>query len=386
MQLSVIIVNYNVKYFLEHCLLSVIKACRNISAEILVADNHSTDGSKTYLEPKFPSVRFFWNTDNPGFAAANNQMLAKATGQYILFLNPDTIVAEDCFEKCIGFFSAVPDCGALGVRMTDGSGTFLRESKRSLPGLLSGFCKSIGYGDLYYAAHLPEKENNKTAVLAGAFMMLSREAIERTKGFDENFFMYGEDVDLSYRVTQAGLFNYYFAGTTIIHFKGESTAKQSSFYLQHFYGAMSLFAKKHYRRKGFYYPVMMAGIAVSKMIAQWKNKRSLTKTAHEQLPPTVTVIGGNEEDIEHAENILRQAKEIKNIRKKIINVQEPVRLSAEESNGTVIFCEGALSNKSIIEALEHIPKTCTALFCKEGAASIIGSNRKDTNGIIIAMS
>ena len=219
MQLSVIIVNYNVKYFLEHCLLSVIKACRNIQAEIFVADNNSTDGSRAYLEPKFPSVRFYWNSDNPGFAKANNQMLEKATGNYILFLNPDTIVPEDCFAECLDFFGSHSDCGALGVRMTDGSGRFLRESKRSLPGLLSGLGKSLGFDDKYYAAHLPEHENNKIAVLAGAFMMLSSEAVKLTGGFDEAFFMYGEDVDLSYRVTLAGLNNYYFPGTTVIHFK-----------------------------------------------------------------------------------------------------------------------------------------------------------------------
>ena len=384
MQLSVIIVNYNVKYFLEHCLLSVIKACGNIESEILVADNNSSDGSKAYLQPKFPTVRFFWNTDNPGFATANNQLLAEATGQFVLFLNPDTIVAEDCFTTCMDFFKSRADCGALGVRMTDGSGRFLRESKRLLPGLLSGFCKSLGFSGMYYADHLPEMQDNKTAVLAGAFMMLSREAIKITRGFDEDFFMYGEDVDLSYRITKAGLNNYYFAGTTVIHFKGESTQKQTSLYIKHFYEAMELFVRKHYRRQRLRYPLMKAGIALSKMSAQLKLKKTVkneTLLRNNEL----TIIAGNEQDIVRAETLVLHANTAYSVRKKIIDPSEKlsIQINPEETSGAIIFCEGVLTNKSIIETLPHVPPGCTAMFYEQGAASIISSRSKDETGLVI---
>ena len=255
MQLSIIIVNYNVKYFLEQCLCAVQKACINLKAEIFVIDNNSTDGSPEYLLPKFPSVNFIWNDTNAGFAKANNQALAIAKGEYVVFLNPDTIVPEDCFEKCTGFFKANPGTGALGVHMVDGSGKFLKESKRAFPSPLTCLYKLTGLANLfphskifakYYLGHLTENKNHEVDVLAGAFMMIPREVLAKTGSFDEIFFMYGEDVDLSYRIQKAGCKNFYFAATTIIHFKGESTGEGSFKYVRLFYKAMSLFVKKHY--------------------------------------------------------------------------------------------------------------------------------------------
>jgi O-antigen biosynthesis protein len=255
LQLSVIIVNYNVKYFLEQCLCSVLKACKNITAEVIVADNNSSDGSKDFLLPKFPQVNFIWNNDNVGFAKANNQALAKAKGEYILFLNPDTIVPEDCFEKCIQFFASHTQAGALGIRMIDGTGKFLKESKRAFPSPLTSLYKLSGLTKLfprsktfaqYHLGHLPENENHQVDVLAGAYMMVPKNILDKTGSFDETFFMYGEDVDLSYRIQKAGYKNYYFAESTIIHFKGESTKKGSLNYVRMFYTAMSLFVKKHY--------------------------------------------------------------------------------------------------------------------------------------------
>jgi O-antigen biosynthesis protein len=255
LQLSVIIVNYNVKYFLEQCLCSVLKACKNITAEVIVTDNNSSDGSKGFLLPKFPQVNFIWNNDNVGFAKANNQALALAKGEYILFLNPDTIVPEDCFEKCIQFFQVYPQAGALGIHMIDGTGKFLKESKRAFPSPLTSLYKLSGLTKLfpysktfakYHLGHLPENENHEVDVLAGAFMMAPKNILDKTGSFDETFFMYGEDVDLSYRIQQAGYKNYYFAQSSIIHFKGESTKKGSLNYVKMFYSAMSLFVKKHY--------------------------------------------------------------------------------------------------------------------------------------------
>ncbi len=262
LQLSIIIVNLNVKYFLEQCLCSVLKACRNIDAEIFVVDNGSTDGSRAFLETKFPTVKFSWNSSNAGFAKANNQALADTNGKYILFINPDTIVPEDCFEKCFEFLAAHPDAGAIGVRMVDGSGKFLKESKRAFPSPLTSLYKLAGLTRLfprskifakYYLGHLSEKENHEVDVLAGAFMMIPKKVIDTTGSFDEIFFMYGEDVDLSYRIQKTvnvatGMLykNFYFSGTSIIHFKGESTKKGGLNYVRLFYNAMSLFVKKQY--------------------------------------------------------------------------------------------------------------------------------------------
>jgi O-antigen biosynthesis protein len=259
MKLSVIIVNYNVKHFLEQCLCSVQKAIAslpaNADAEVFVIDNGSADNSIQYLTPRFPGVRFIPNVENLGFAKACNQGAKLAKGEYILFLNPDTLVPEDCFGKCISFMDATPEAGALGIKMLDGSGKFLKESRRSFPSPMTSLFKLFGLSRLfprsglfsrYHMGHLDENTNHEADVLAGAFMLLRKEVFEKVGGFDEVFFMYGEDVDLSYRVQKAGYKNYYFAGSCIIHFKGESTRKGSMNYVRMFYKAMSIFVRKHY--------------------------------------------------------------------------------------------------------------------------------------------
>jgi GT2 family glycosyltransferase len=256
MQLSVIIVNYNVKYFLEQCLCSVKKGVRDLQAEIIVIDNNSSDNSAGYLAPLFPEVNFIVNPQNLGFARACNQGAKLSKGKYLLFLNPDTIVPEDCFHKCLGFLESHNEAGALGVKMLDGSGKFLKESKRSFPAPFTSLCKLIGLSRLfprskifskYHLGHLDKDQDHEVDVLAGAFIMTRREVFEKIGGFDETFFMYGEDVDLSYRIQRSGLRNYYFAQTTIIHFKGESTRKGTLNYVRMFYRAMSIFVRKHYR-------------------------------------------------------------------------------------------------------------------------------------------
>jgi GT2 family glycosyltransferase len=256
---------------LEQCLCSVIKACKNIDAEIIVVDNNSTDGSRDFILPKFSTVNFIWNQVNTGFAKANNQALGQAKGEYILFLNPDTIVPEDCFEKCIQFFELHPQAGALGIRMIDGAGKFLKESKRAFPSPLTSLYKLSGLTKLfpkskvfakYHLGHLSDKENHEVDVLAGAYIMVPQKIINQTGSFDETFFMYGEDIDLSYRIQKAGYKNYYFAESTIIHFKGESTKKGSLNYVRMFYSAMSLFVKKHYSgsRAGVFNFLIQTGI------------------------------------------------------------------------------------------------------------------------------
>ena len=255
MKLSVVIVNYNVKYFLEQCLLSVFKAAIQIDTEIIVVDNNSTDGSVAYIRERFPHINIIANTDNPGFSKANNQALSIAKGEFVLILNPDTVVAEDTFTKCIAFMDSKPDAGAIGVKMLDGKGNFLPESKRSLPTPSVAFYKVFGLSALfpqsklfgqYHLGYLSKDETNEADILSGAFMFFRKKVLDQIGYFDEAFFMYGEDIDLSYRVLKAGYKNYYFAGTTIIHYKGESTKKGSLNYVRVFYQAMLIFARKHF--------------------------------------------------------------------------------------------------------------------------------------------
>ena len=257
MKLSVIIVNYNVQYFLEQCLLSVRNAVKNLACEIFVVDNHSSDGSVEMVKQRFPEVKLITNTDNKGFSAANNQAIRIASGEYILLLNPDTVVEEDTFVKTCSFMDAHEDAGALGVQMIDGKGNFLPESKRGLPTPAVAFYKIFGLSFLfprsktfgrYHLGYLSKNETNKVDVLSGAFMLIRKKAIEKTGLLDEDYFMYGEDIDLSYRIKKAGYTNYYFSDTRIIHYKGESTKKSSVNYVFVFYRAMAIFARKHFAK------------------------------------------------------------------------------------------------------------------------------------------
>lgn len=256
-KLSIVIVNYNVKYFLEQCLHAALKACATIESEIFVVDNNSVDGSCQMVQEKFPQVKLIENHDNKGFSKANNQAIRISNGEFILLLNPDTIVEEDSFVKCLQFMNSHPDAGGLGVKMIDGKGRFLPESKRGLPTPMVAFYKISGLSKLfshskrfarYHLGHLNKDENHEVEVLAGAFMLLRQTALEKVGLLDEDYFMYGEDIDLSYRMTQGGYKNYYFAETTIIHYKGESTKKGSINYVKIFYQAMIIFARKHFSK------------------------------------------------------------------------------------------------------------------------------------------
>ena len=255
MKLSVIIVNYNVKYFLEQALGAVQKATIGISSEVFVVDNNSVDDSVRMVREKFPTVKLIANQENVGFSQANNQAIRRSQGEFVLLLNPDTVVEEDTFVRCIEFMESHPDAGALGVKMIDGSGQFLPESKRGFPSPFVAFCKMFGLSRIfpkskrfnrYHLGYLDKDQTNEVEVLAGAFMFMRKSALDKVGLLDEAFFMYGEDIDLSYRMLLGGYKNYYLADTRIIHYKGESTKKGSLNYIRIFYNAMILFAKKHF--------------------------------------------------------------------------------------------------------------------------------------------
>jgi len=257
-KLSVIIVSYNVKYFLEQALQSVLRASQNLDLEIWVVDNASADGSPEMVRDRFPQVNLIANTVNLGFSKANNQAIKKSSAEYILLLNPDTVVEEDTLEKCLAFMDKHPEAGGLGVKMLDGKGKFLKESKRAFPSPSVAFYKAFGLTALfpssrtfarYYLGHLSNEEVQEVEVLAGAFMMLRKSVLDEIGLLDETVFMYGEDIDLSYRIVRAGYKNYYFPDTRIIHYKGESTKKSSVNYVRVFYRAMALFYSKHFGNK-----------------------------------------------------------------------------------------------------------------------------------------
>ncbi|MDT8347737.1 MAG: glycosyltransferase family 2 protein [Flavobacteriaceae bacterium] len=247
MQLSVVIVHYKVPAFLALCLDSVQKALADFEAEIIVVDNHSQDESAAITKELFPSVNYIALNQNIGFAKANNLGVNKASGEFVCILNPDTVVPEDCFKRLFEYYSKQKNPGIIGIRMLDGSGNFLPESKRNFPSLRTALYKFLNISSKkhhYYADAVAPKENAAVAILAGAFMFLSKEHYHAVCGFDETYFMYGEDIDLSYQMLLSGKQNYYFGTNFIIHFKGESGQKDKA-YAQRFYSAMRIFFYKY---------------------------------------------------------------------------------------------------------------------------------------------
>jgi N-acetylglucosaminyl-diphospho-decaprenol L-rhamnosyltransferase len=378
--LSIIIVNYNVKFFLEQCLCSVIKAIAGIEAEVLVIDNDSADGSVGYLRPKFSFVRFIENKENLGFAKANNIGLALAKGKYVLFLNPDTIVAEDSFQKSIDFILSNQDAGALGVKMVDGSGKYLKESKRGFPSPWASFCKLAGLTFLfprsgifanYYLGDLTEQRNQMIDVISGAFFFVKQETLDQTGGFDERFFMYAEDIDLSYRIQQAGFKNYYLSETTIIHFKGESTKKDRR-YVKLFYRAMSQFARKQFRGSSTHLFSVMIEVAiwfrsVISIIGNFLQKRSTTKNTASRF-----LLTG---DGQTTRSLL-----------KLVSPMHLHIVNAAADADELIFCEGHdYSFKKIISEFQDPVNRLRNNVHASNSLSVVGSHSKNSSGEIIVL-
>ena len=367
MKLSVIIVNYKVKHYLEQCLRSVAEASRGIAVEVIVVDNASGDGSVEYLRERFPDVTIIASEENLGFARANNLAIRNSHGQYVLLLNPDTIVAEETFRDFIGFMDSTPDAGGCGAYMLHTDGSFAPESRRGLPTPFVAFCKMSGLASLlpksrtfgrYYMRYLNENEVNRIEIMSGAFMFLRRDALDKAGLLDEDFFMYGEDIDLSYRILKAG-YNNYFLPSRILHYKGESTVKSSYRYVHTFYRAMELFFNKHYAHYSILLslPIKLA-IWGRAMLAyagnQFKHRNELTQHLH----PINCLVIGNSEATEQVRAILTSL--YGNCRHTFVTGNSESLPQGHLSEGislegydTVVYDTGAYSYGTILELLSR---------------------------------
>ena len=367
MKLSVIIVNYKVKHYLEQCLRSVAEASRGIAVEVIVVDNASGDGSVEYLRERFPDVTIIASEENLGFARANNLAIRNSHGQYVLLLNPDTIVAEETFRDFITFMDSTPDAGGCGAYMLHTDGSFAPESRRGLPTPFVAFCKMSGLASLfpksrtfgrYYMRYLSENEVNRIEIMSGAFMFLRRDALDKAGLLDEDFFMYGEDIDLSYRILKAG-YNNYFLPSRILHYKGESTVKSSYRYVHTFYRAMELFFNKHYAHYSILLslPIKLA-IWGRAMLAyagnQFKHRNELTQHLH----PINCLVIGNSEATEQVRAILTSL--YGNCRHTFVTGNSESLPQGHLSEGislegydTVVYDTGAYSYGTILELLSR---------------------------------
>ncbi len=292
--------NYNVEHLLEQCLNSVRHALKKIDGEVIIVDNNSIDYSVEMMKSKFNDYKVIENIKNLGFSKANNQAIEASSSEYVLLLNPDTVVEEKTFEKVVRFMDEHPDAGGLGVRMVDGKGKFLPESKRGLPTPAVAFYKIFGLSKLfpssktfaqYHAGHLSQYETSEIQILSGAFMLMRREALDKVGLLDEEFFMYGEDIDLSWRLIKGGYKNYYFPETTIIHYKGESTKKSSVNYVFVFYKAMIIFARKHFSNQNAQLFSILIHIAIYFRASLAMITRFIKKAALPALDVLILILG-----------------------------------------------------------------------------------------------
>lgn len=372
MQLSVIILNYNVRYFLEQCILSVQKALKEIDSEIIVVDNASSDESCQMVKQFFPDVLLIENKENTGFPKGNNIGVAHAQGEYICILNPDTVVAEDTFLRLLAFAKTKQNLGITGCKLIDGTGNFLPESKRNVPTPKVSLLKMLGKSKQYYASHLSEDQTGRASIFAGAFMFLEKQKYLDLKGFDQDFFMYGEDIDLSYRAEKQGLENYYFADTTIIHYKGESTSKDK-IYLERFYGAMKIFYKKHFKTNFLF--DFLTGLAI-KLLSVFNSLKENTK--YTQLPESYIFISDNDDF-----RIVLEQKLLKEVA--LLKEYTNYNFSLSENNLIEIIFDGAyISNKEIITFIQKYKnRNFTFKIKPQNTGFIIGSNNKNDKGEVI---
>ena len=390
MQLSVIILNYNVRYFLEQCVLSVQKALTNLDAEIIVVDNNSSDASCEMMKQLFPHIKLIENPVNLGFPKGNNMAVAEAKGEYICILNPDTIVAEDTFEKILNYvtLSGVEELntGIIGCKLIDGTGNFLPESKRGLPTPWVAFTKIFGLYKLsnvfgkYYAQHLNENQSGKVDILVGAFMVLKRDLYLQVGGFDENCFMYSDDIDLSYLIQKLGKENFYFHETTVIHYKGESTIRDEK-YLKRFREAMQFFYKKHFKKSVIFDVMMQVGSFVFTIFKQ-KQQKNIQRKIFQYLLLTKSV------ENEHIVSDIISKKEfscvLRVFDKMHVLEKEVQEFKNQKCNYEVIFDTSTIDFKEIITFMEkNKSKNITFKNYISQSNYLIGSNNANDRGEVI---
>jgi GT2 family glycosyltransferase len=383
MQLSVIILNYNVRYFLELCVLSVQNALQNIDAEIIVIDNNSPDDSCAMMKQRFPNVKLIENKENLGFPKGNNIGVSQANGEYICILNPDTVVAEDTFSKVLAFAKNQGNIGIVGCKLIDGTGNFLPESKRGTPTPLVAFTKITGLYKIfpktfgtYYAQHLSENETGQVDILVGAFMFMKRDLYNEIGGFDENCFMYSDDIDLSYMALKKGKANYYFHETTVIHYKGESTIKDGA-YMKRFQEAMNFFYKKHFRVSLLFSVFMKIGIVFFSIIKMFQGKtKKVLQPAHYIL------VSNAVPKLRDRGEVLRE--KLENQVGKLVKQQNITKSFAEKPNTEIIFDQNNLDFKAIIKTFEtNKNRGFTFKIIPQSTDYIIGSNSSFDRGEVV---
>lgn len=389
MKLSIIIVNYNVRYFLEQCLHSLFKAIDTSETEVFVVDNCSTDDSLDMLRKSYPQIKLIANTENVGFAKANNLAIEASRADYVLLLNPDTLVQEDAIHKMLDFLETHPEAGALGVKMIDGKGRFLPESKRGLPTPAVSFYKISGLSALfprsrrfgrYHLAWLDKDEIHPVDVLAGACMMVRKEAIDKAGLLDEDFFMYGEDIDWSYRILKAGYRNYYFPLARILHYKGESTKKGSLNYVYVFHNAMAIFAKKHFLGNNAFFALLI-NIAIllsglfSFLSGLMRRGIYLFKKLHSSLDPGLVLIWGSSNEFERVSALLEASSTYRRLSMHLETGADLMEAIKDKRIREVVFCTKDLSYLQVLEQLEKL-STSSLIFKTAPPIGrvIIGSN------------
>jgi GT2 family glycosyltransferase len=370
LKLSVIILNYNVRFFLEQCIVSVQRALTQIPGEIIVVDNNSQDDSVAMVREKFPEITLLANTENVGFSKANNQGVAVAKGEYVCILNPDMVLGEDTLEKVLDFIQKQENPGAVGVKLIDGTGNFLPESKRNIPTPKVSYLKMLGKNHPqypYYAQHIAEDQVGEVAVLVGAFMLLKREVYIQVGGFDEDYFMYGEDIDLSYKLLRAGYKNYYFGKTAALHYKGESTTKDRV-YFDRFYGAMNIFYQKHFQTNNLYKWLIKLGVWAMK---NFKSFVAIPPKVKTQTPNSTVVVSENKELIDTIKSWYQP-----------VEIQSFSGLSKSPfQNKLVIFDASYISYEEIFSLIQKNNNLGNQFRIKpEGANYLIGSDSSISKG------
>lgn len=363
MKLSVIILNYNVRYFLELCIKSVQAAIEGLDAEIIVVDNNSPDDSCAMIKQLFPNVILIENPDNFGFSKGNNIGVTIAKGEYLCVLNPDTVVSEDTFKKTVAYADEHPRMGILGCQLIDGSGRFLPESKRNIPTPVVSIKKILGFSDAYYVNDLKSDAIENVDILVGAFMLVKKSIYKEVHGFDEDYFMYGEDIDMSYRVMKAGYQNVYYGKTKVLHFKGESTLK-NKIYAQRFYGAMQIFYKKHFKSHLVFNIMVWFGSRFSNVFVR------IPKRVPKKVNGYVALSG--------CKNFAEKLPFIAEVRDDLTNV-----LADHE----VIFDGNTIDYTTIIELMGDADKTKAVTFriLPKGSRFMLGSDSSEQLGEIVQL-